>query len=81
MIQKKIRITDLTDWFVNIIEERSTEVEGEVVTLKPHAVSYQNSLSGREALQAGQPEHIANVVLQMWGDVATVEEPNENDNN
>ena len=71
----KIRISDLTDWFVNIQTTTSVDFEGKEIVTDNHAVSYMNSPLGRERLQNEQPENIVRAIFEVWGDVPTEKDP------
>ena len=74
---KKLSINHLTDKFVAIDTEQFIEIDGVQVKLNipTHRVSYVNSISGRERLQAEQDVNFAAVIMQVWGDTPTVVDP------
>ncbi len=74
---KKTAIHRLTVNIVEIDSEQYIEIEGKEVKLDTpkHSTAYVNSPSGRERLQAEQPENIITSVLAIWGTEPTVEDP------
>jgi len=79
---KKVIIHRLTTDFVEIDTEQYAEIGGKETKLNEndfpkHSVHYVNSLSGRELLMDSQPENVVTAVMAIWGDAATVEDPEE----
>jgi len=78
---KNIRITDLTQRFVNIVVEEAIQRNGQEIIIDSCASSYQNSSFGRARLQNDMPEWVLNSVFAAWGDTPTPSEETNNSNN
>ena len=76
-ITKKIRLTDLTERFVNIVVEDTIQNNGKDIVINTEASCYGNSNNGRERLQENMPEWVVNACFAAWGDTPTITDPPE----
>lgn len=74
-MHEEIILQDLDQRKVNVLIQKSMEVEGTVYVLGGNRCSYINSIHGREQLAEGLPEPYLSAVLAVWGDTPTVVEP------
>lgn len=73
-MQETIILQDLDKRKVNVLIQKSMEVEGQVVPVSNHRCAYINSARGREQLTAELPEPYRSAVLAVWDDTPTVSE-------
>lgn len=76
-MEKKTTVDMLTTDSVSILTQQMIDVGGVTYTLGNHRRAYVNSAQGREAIAAEQPGDVVAAVMAIWGDTATVTEPED----
>ena len=72
MKTKNYMLENLDENSVNIISETSTEINGENYTLGRYRKSFSNSNNGREMIKKELPEKYYNAVMEVWGNIPTI---------
>lgn len=68
-------LKELTPDYVNAEIITKAEIDGKIYTLERSGKSYCNSPVGRQTLTDELPDRYADAVFAVWGDTATVQDP------